>query len=334
MNQLEFKTPDSKKRVHSRAPAFSFDTSTLMKITSLELRAKAVVEGFMSGLHRSPYHGFSVEFSDYRPYSPGDDLRYLDWRLLARSDRRYIKRFEDETNLRCYLVLDNSRSMQFGDGRVAKADYAKTLAATLAYFFTQQRDAVGLLTFDDKIQDLIQPRFRPGHLRRMMVALDRVPEGQATDVRGSLEQLATTFRKRGLVVLVSDLLTPANDLRKPLAILRSRGHEVVVLRILDPVEVTFDFREPKIFVDVESGRDLYVDPAAIRDRYQSKFCEHENQIRSLTSELGIEYYRVTTDQPMDRVLFDVITSRMETRSARRHRAKTPGASTNPKEASQ
>ncbi|MEQ1905276.1 MAG: DUF58 domain-containing protein [Pirellulaceae bacterium] len=333
MNPKATKMQNGQERTSSQVPSFSIDTSTLMKIASLELRAKAVVEGFMSGLHRSPYHGFSVEFSDYRPYSPGDDLRYLDWRLLARSDRRYIKRFEDETNLRCYLVLDNSRSMQFGVGEVVKAEYAKTLAATLAYFFTQQRDAVGLLTFDQKIQELIQPRFRPGHLRRIMVALDRAPDGQATDVRGSLEQLATTFHKRGLVILVSDLLTPALELRKPLAILRSRGHEVILLRVLDPTEVTFDFREPKIFVDVESGRDLYVDPISIRDRYQTKFREHEKQIQALSSELGIEYYRVTTDQAMDRVLFNVITSRMESRSVSHRRATAAGTLTNPQEAS-
>jgi uncharacterized protein (DUF58 family) len=333
MNVKTMKMQNGQERTSSPAPSFSFDTSTLMKIASLELRAKAVVEGFMSGLHRSPYHGFSVEFSDYRPYSPGDDLRYLDWRLLARSDRRYIKRFEDETNLRCYLVLDNSRSMQFGDGEVIKAEYAKTLAATLAYFFTQQRDAVGLLTFDQKIQELIQPRFRPGHLRRIMVALDCAPDGQATDVRGSLEQLATTFHKRGLVILVSDLLTPALELRKALAILRSRGHEVILLRVLDPTEVTFDFREPKIFVDVESGRDLYVDPISIRNRYQTKFREHENEIQAFSSELGIEYYRVTTDQTMDRVLFNVITSRMESRSVGHRRATAAGTLTNPQEAS-
>ncbi|HMP05692.1 MAG TPA: DUF58 domain-containing protein, partial [Lacipirellulaceae bacterium] len=148
------------------------DPQTLLRIKSLPMRARVVVEGFYAGIHRSPYHGFSVEFSEYRPYAPGDDLRYLDWRLLARSDRYYIKRFEDETNLLCHLLVDMSRSMSYGSTGCAKSEYARTLAATLAWFLSQQRDAVGLVTFDEQVIDLLPPRYRPGHLRRLMAALD------------------------------------------------------------------------------------------------------------------------------------------------------------------
>src|SRR3954466_2245700 len=210
------------------------DPQTLMRIKSLQMRARVAVEGFIKGIHRSPYHGFSVEFSEYREYSPGDDPRYLDWRLFARSDRYYVKRFEDETNLRCYLVLDTSRSMGYSSGTYSKSDYARTAAATGAYFLSMQRDAVGLLTFEDKITEYLPARHRPGHLRRIMATLDREPAGRATNLAEPLEQIAATVRKRGLIVLLSDLLAPTESLRTRLGYLRSRGHDVVVLRILDP----------------------------------------------------------------------------------------------------
>src|SRR4051812_2463320 len=189
------------------------DPPTLMRIKSLQMRARVVVEGFFKGIHRSPYHGFSVEFSEYREYSPGDDPRYLDWRLFARSDRYYVKRFEDETNLRCYLVLDTSRSMGYGSGEDSKSQYARTAAAPIAYFLSLQRDAVGLITFEDKITEYLPPRHRPGHLRRLMGILGREPEGRATDLSGPLEQIAATVRKRGLIILISDLLAPIDTLK-------------------------------------------------------------------------------------------------------------------------
>src|SRR6516225_5182856 len=196
----------------------------LMSIRNLELRAQVVVEGFWNGIHRSPYHGFSVEFTEYREYSPGDDPRYLDWRVYARSDRYYVKRFEDETNLRCYLVVDTSRSMGYGSGPYKKSDYARTAAATIAYFLSTQRDAVGLALFEDRITEYFPARYRPGHLRRLMAALDREPEGRATNLVEPLEQIAATVRKRGLIIVISDLLAPADSLQTRLGYLRSRGH--------------------------------------------------------------------------------------------------------------
>ena len=207
----------------------------------------------MSGLHRSPYHGFSVEFTDYRQYSPGDDLRHLDWKLLARSDRKYLKRFEDETNLRCYLLVDLSRSMSFGTHEFNKAEYAKTTAATLAYFLSSQRDAVGIITFDEAISDVLPPRFRPGHLRRLMMCLERSTAGKSTDVSRPLEQIAQTVTKRGLIILISDLLAPTEELTRQLGYLRSLGHDVILLRILDPAEVNFSFATASMFQDLETG---------------------------------------------------------------------------------
>ena len=239
--------PNSRRRDEwpARPGASLIDPQTLMRIKSLQVRARVAVEGFIKGIHRSPYHGFSVEFSEYREYSPGDDPRYLDWRLFARSDRYYVKRFEDETNLRCYLVVDTSRSMGYRSGSYSKSDYARTAAATIAYFLAMQRDAVGLLLFEDRITEYLPARYRPGHLRRLMAALEREPAGRATDLVQPLEEIAATVRKRGLIILISDLLAPTDSLQTRLGYLRSRGHDVVVLRVLDPAEVEFPVHDAR-----------------------------------------------------------------------------------------
>ncbi len=296
----------------ARSRASSIDPAALMRIKNLQLRAKAVVEGFLSGLHRSPYHGFSVEFSEYRQYSPGDDPRYLDWRLYARSDRFYLKRFEDETNLRCYLLVDLSRSMGFGAAPqfYNKAEYAKTVAATIAYFLTLQRDAVGVITFDQSIREFLPARFRSGYLHRLMMCLERELAGTSTDLALPLEQIAKAARRRGLVVLLSDLLTPIDTLETKLGYLRSQGHEVVVIRILDPTEVTFQFQDEAMFFDLESGRELYVDPDAARTNYQQRFREHQESLKRICNNLGMDFYELTTDQPLDMALFDLLNSRM------------------------
>lgn len=281
-----------------------------MRIQSLELRAKVVVEGFFHGLHRSPLHGFSVEFSEYRPYSSGDDPRYLDWRLYARSDRYYVKRFEDETNLRSYLLSDMSSSMGYGSVGYTKAEYARTAAATLAYFLSSQRDAVGLLTFDERVVDYLPARYRPGHFHRLILSLERACAGRATNLTEPIEQLAKVVTKRSLVVLISDLLAPLDLLEVQLGFLRSRGHEVVVLRVLDPEEEEFRFESPSMFEDLESGRDLYVDPEGVRREYLRKFAEHAGALGEICGGLGIDYYHFRTDRPLELALFDFVSSRL------------------------
>jgi uncharacterized protein (DUF58 family) len=303
-------TSPGEKRPSGGGAASFIDPATLMRIKSLELRAKIVVQGFLSGLHRSPHHGFSVEFTEYRQYVPGDDLRYLDWRLYARSDRYYIKRFEDETNLRCHLLVDLSRSMGYGSIGYEKIEYARTAAATLAYFLSTQRDAVGLVTFDQQIADYVPARYRPGHLHRLMVCLERAVAGTSTDVSAPLEQVAATVRKRGMVVLISDLLAPTESLATRLGYLRSQGHEVVLLRVLDPAELEFDFKKAAMFVDMESGKDLYVDPEAARASYRANFAQHSARIEKTCRELGIDFYPMTTSQPLELALFDVLQSRL------------------------
>ncbi len=300
---------DQSKR-DARGGGGSFiDPHALMRIKSLQLRAKVVVEGFFSGLHKSPYHGFSVEFSEYRQYTPGDDPRYLDWRLFARSDRYYIKRFEDETNLRCYLLVDLSRSMGYGSVGYSKIEYARTAAATLAYFMATQRDATGLVTFDERIAEYLPARYRPGHLHRLMMCLERAVAGNSTDLTAPLEQVAATVRKRGLVVLVSDLLAPLDRLQKNLGYLRSQGHEVVLLRVLDPAEIDFQFEKPAMFVDLESGRDLYVDPAAARQQYLNNFSKHAEAIERSCRDLGIDHHLISTRRPLELALFDFLKAR-------------------------
>ncbi len=306
------------------------DPRALMRIQSLEMRARMIVEGFMTGLHRSPYHGFSVEFTEYRQYTTGDDPRYIDWKLYARSDRLHVKRFEDETNLRCWLLVDNSKSMQFGSitdqATTAqsprtpvrgflwkKSDYARTLAATFAYFLSTQHDAAGLVTFDEAIREYLPARYRPGHLRRLMVALDQPPAGIATSLTAPLRRIADLVTKRGMHVLISDLLAPLNGLETHLGYLRSRGHEVMVFQILDPAELSLSFDAPAIFEDVESGREMYIDPQMIRGEYRRKMNDHLAAIASICEGHGIDYHRFTTDQPLETALFDFMSARMQTR---------------------
>lgn len=292
------------------APTTSFlDPSALMAIRNLDLRARAIVEGFWHGIHRSPYHGFSVEFTEYRPYSPGDDPRYLDWKLAARTDRYYIKKFEDETNLRCHLLVDQSRSMGFGSKGWTKLDYARTLAATLAYFLTQQGDAAGLLTFDERIRDYLPARNRPGHLHRLMLALENPEAGANTDLVTPLNRIAELMQKRGMVVLISDLLTPADALEKPLSLLTTSGHEVIVFQLLDPLELTFEFADPSRFFDLETGRDLFLDPRLARPEYLRRFQEHLAAMEGVCQRLGISRVQIETSQPLELALFDFLRAR-------------------------
>lgn len=284
---------------------------TLMSIRNLELRARVVVEGFWNGLHRSPYHGFSVEFTEYRPYTSGDDPRFLDWRLFARSDRYYIKKFEDETNLRCHLLVDNSRSMTFGSVGYSKADYANTLAATLAYFLNLQGDAVGLMTFDEKIREYLPARHRPGHLRQLMLALDKPAGGAATDLASPLQRIVEMVRRRALVVLISDLLAPIDALDRHLSGLVASGHEVILFHVVDPAESSFNFGNASLFHDVETGRDLYIDPALARKQYVSRFQSHHQSVRSICDQSGIQLRTVSSDHPLELALFEFLSSRLK-----------------------
>jgi uncharacterized protein (DUF58 family) len=286
------------------------DTQALMSIRSLELRARAVVEGFWSGLHRSPYHGFSVEFTEYRQYTPGDDPRHLDWRVYARSDRYFIKKFEDETNLRCHLLVDQSRSMSFGTPGWTKAAYAATLAATLARFLHLQGDAVGLLSFDEGVRDYLPARHRAGHLRQLILALDKPAGGGATDLIKPLQRITEIVRKRGLIVIVSDFLTSLEHLERNLAALAASGHEIVLFQVLDPSEQRFEFTAPAIFEDVESGRTLFIDPLTARQGYLGRFAAHQSALGLICQKIGIAFHVFSSVQPLELALTEFFHDRL------------------------
>lgn len=283
-----------------------------MQIKNLTLRAKAVVEGFLSGLHRSPVHGFSVEFSEYRPYVQGDDLRRVDWKLLARTDRYYVKQYEDETNRRCYLAVDQSRSMAYGSLSYTKAAYARTLAATFSYYLTQQRDAVGVMTCGHGEVEYLPARTRPGHLQQLMRHLERESIGTESNLPEALQQLASRGQRRGLVIILTDALLEPATLGLPLGYLRGRGHEVVMIRVLDPREVHFELPHSTLLRDMETGKQIYVDPAAAKRTYEERFSRHQAELIDLCHRRGTRLETIVTDQPLENALFDLV-SRMAPR---------------------
>jgi uncharacterized protein (DUF58 family) len=284
------------------------DPAAVLAIQDFELRARVIVEGFLTGLHRSPYHGFSVEFTEYRQYTPGDDPRYLDWRLVGRTDRYFIKKFEDETNLRCVLLLDQSRSMAYGTP-FSKAEYANTLAATLAYFLHQQRDATGVLTFAEGTREYLPPRYRPGHLRQLMLLLDKPPSGKETNLTKPLERVAELLRKRGMLVVISDFLFPVEELEKEFRRLAGFGHELSLFQVLHPTELDLNLGPAVMLEDVESERRLYIDPALARKEYQSKFEAHREGLRNACKKLGVSLHLARTDQPLEKCLLDFLADR-------------------------
>ncbi len=295
--------------VHATPPTRGIDPQALLAIRDLELRARVIVEGLWSGLHRSPYAGFSVEFTEYRQYSPGDDLRHLDWKVAARTDREFIKKYEEETNLRCLFLLDTSRSMLFGSRGWTKADYARTLAATFALFLHQQRDVIGLGLFADEMVDYIAPRWRPGHFHRIVAALEREPSGRDTRLGHALEQAALLTHKRSLIFILSDFLSPVVEWEAALGQLAAARHDVRVVQVLDPAEVTLDFGSAANWEDMETGRQLYVDPQQARAGYLEKFNAHQTEVAAVFDQRGVAHQVITTDQPLDFALLNLIQPR-------------------------
>ncbi|MFW6058789.1 MAG: DUF58 domain-containing protein, partial [Phycisphaeraceae bacterium] len=266
------------------------------------LVAKLVVEGFINGLHRSPFHGFSVEFADHREYVPGDDLKYIDWLLYARTDHYYIKRYEEETNLRTTILLDGSASMGFGTGALTKWDYSCFLSTCLAYLMIKQQDAVGMTVFGDRPELLIPPRSRGSQLRQLMQAMIRhTPHGQ-TRLADSLYATVRNLKRRGMVVLVSDLIDDPDETLRAIRMIGSHKHDVIVFHVQDHAEWEFDFEGPTLFRDMETGEELEVDPAAVREAYLEQQRELEDMYRRRLTEVGIDYHPITTRQPYDKAL--------------------------------
>ena len=285
------------------------DPSVLASIKDLELRAKVAVEGFLAGLHKSPHRGFSSEFSDYRHYNPGDDMRYVDWKVYARSGKFYIKQFEDETNVRCYILMDCSASMGYGFKTVTKLEFARTLASALAYFISNQQDAVGLITFDHKIQQHLPSRYRQGHLMRILRALMETVTGATTDILQPVENLAHSLNRRGLVILISDLLDEKENTVKGLQQLRAKGNDVIVFHVLDDAELTFPFQRIADFEDSETHVTLKAIPQRVRETYLQEvkgFCDYyKEKCRSS----GIDYCLLNTSKPLDSALASYLSKR-------------------------
>jgi uncharacterized protein (DUF58 family) len=285
------------------------DPGTLARLGSLELKARTIVEGFLTGLHRSPFRGFSVEFAEYRQYLPGDDLATLDWKVYARTDRHFIKKYEEETNLDCHILIDVSASMGYRSGEVTKLQYGAFLAAALAFLMNRQRDAVGLLTFDDKILTRLAPSARGGQLMSVLIALDRLAIGATTNVAKPLNDLAGAIRKRGLVVLISDLLDDADRVVEGLKHFRYRGTEVIVFHVLDQAELQFPFQQAARFRDVETRDEVVAEPAVVREQYLKAITDLQDRYRRELRLAGIDYVMLDTSQPLETALMAYLLTR-------------------------
>jgi uncharacterized protein (DUF58 family) len=287
------------------------DPQMVSRLGRLDLKARLMVEGFISGLHKSPFHGFSVEFVEHRQYMPGDSLRSVDWKVYARSDRFYVKQFEDESNLRAHLVVDHSASMAWASrpGAVTKLEYARSLAAALTYLMLHQQDAVCLLTFAEKIESFIPARARRSHLEVVLRELDRMAPGGRTALAESLHHLAERIRRRGLVILFSDLMASPDAVLSGLAHFRHRQHEVLVFHILDPAERTFDFGEPATFVDQETGEEVALEPWEVQGTYRKRMDAWLDRYRMECRRAQIDYVALDTSTPYDQALFAYLEKR-------------------------
>ncbi len=285
----------------AESPKFS-DPEVLSRVAGLALRARQVVEGTISGLHRSPFHGFNVEFAEYREYSPGDDLRRLDWRVLGRTDRFYVKQYEEESNLRATLVLDTSASMRYGSGPLNKFHYAAIAAASLATLLVEQQDPVGLALVDRDMREILPPAATQAQLARIIGLLEQAQPNRETDLGAVLKLLSEQTRKRGMTIILSDLLTDLDSFYDGLRRLEYRGHEIIVLHVLDPDELELPFNDLVMFRDIEGNEELLAEPWAFRKAYQAAMQQFLAEVRAGCGDRGIDYLLLQTNQPLADVL--------------------------------
>jgi len=291
-----------------KSKARYLNPEVVARLSRLDLKARLVVEGFLTGLHHSPYKGFSQEFTDYRPYIPGDELKCIDWKVYARRDRFYVKEYQEETNLRAYILLDKSGSMGYGK-HITKLEYAKFLSACLAYLLFKQRDGVGIITFDTKINDFIPPSAKKINFTRIIEAIDNINPGNETSLAQVLFELGRKIKRRALVILISDLFDEPKMVLKSLKSFRARKHEIIVFQIIDSQEFTFPFGETAIFQDMETDENLVIEPGAIRDSYQKRFKEFLNYYHQGVLESHIDYELINTEETFDHALFSYLQKR-------------------------
>ena len=281
----------------------------ISKLDNLQLKAKKVVEGFIVGLHKSPYHGFSVEFSDHRSYGPGDEVRHIDWKLWGKTDRFFVKRYEEETNLKAHIMIDQSGSMGYSSHNISKLEYAKILAASFSYMLIKNQDAVGLYMFDSIMKKIISPRSTKNHLSILLSEMEKIQAGSDTNISQALHQCAEKTHKKGLVILVSDLMDDRENILTGLKHFLYKGHEVIVFHVLDPKEITLDFNERVRFKDMESGRAIITDPRQLKKSYQENFQKFIDFYRTNCGKNRIDYIPITTDQPLDTALTEYLVKR-------------------------
>lgn len=276
------------------------DPAELARLQGLDIKARSIVEGYVSGLHKSPFHGFSVEFAEHREYVPGDDLRYVDWRVYGKSDRYYLKQFEEETNFACHVLLDASESMLYKSEKAAmsKLDYAKCVAAAIGYMVLRQQDAVGLVTFDERIRELVRASSQASHLGQICHILENTPARGETSVGSILGELAERFPHRSLVVLISDLFDDTDRLMHGLKHLLHGRHDVLVLQVIDPDEEDFPFREPTLFKGLENLPSEQTDPRALREAYRAEFGHFLRSVKGICQNLELDYALLRTDAPL------------------------------------
>ncbi len=288
------------------------DPEFLARLSHLDIKARLVVEGFLTGLHTSPYKGFSQEFADYRQYMPGDEPKRIDWKVYARSDRFYIKEYQEETNLRAYILLDKSGSMGYGR-KLSKLEYSKYLCASLAYLLFKQRDSVGIVTFDNKIREIIPPSSKKINFMRILERIENAAPGGETALSDVLSEFARKVKKRGLLILVSDMLDDLEAMVRSLRSFRYRKHEILVFQILDPDEYNFPFEESAVFFDLEDKSELVIQPGLLRKSYRQKFHKFLNGFQSRLFESYIDYELLLTSTSYDKALFAYLQKRSRLR---------------------
>jgi uncharacterized protein (DUF58 family) len=281
----------------------------LSKLSRMEMKARLVVEGFLIGLHRSPYHGFSVEFAEHRQYMPGDPIRDIDWKVYAKTDRYYIKEYEEETNLKAYILLDASASMGYSSNGVSKLEYGSYLSAALGYLMLKQKDAVGLAIFDEGMRSYLPPRSARSHLHDLLKDLVRVKPSRTTQVSSTFHQMAERIKRRGLVVIISDLFSEPEDILMGLKHFRYKKNEVIVFHILDPMEKSFAYQREAIFVDMETREEVLTQPWQIRGEYQREIRDLVQLYKTHCGESRIEYVSMDTSVPLDYALFAYLQKR-------------------------
>lgn len=281
----------------------------LARITSLELLARTVVEGFISGMHRSPFTGFSTEFAEYRQYMPGDDLRYLDWKLLGRTDRYYIKKYRADTNSQCHILIDASASMRYTTGEITKLQYAQFLGSSLAYLANKQQDAVGLIAFDQEVRTHIPAHSRTGHMRTIFGRMEQIEAGNETRLSEMLHQAAERITRRGIIIVISDFYDEPEAITEALQHLRFKGNDVIVFQVMDKNELDFEFNEPVLLEDAETVEQIHVLPDVLGDGYRETIRKHLEAVREGCTSNKIDYELLTTDKPLDHALFSFLAKR-------------------------